>query len=207
MRGREWISVMSEDDVGDLTELRRDAFGDPASFPGRSIESLYLICTHGRHDRCCSVRGNPVARTLCARYGESAWECSHIGGDRFAANVVCLPRGAYFGRIDAHGAGALVDSYGDGTLDLDSFRGWSSLPFAVQAGEIATRRNLGLDKIDDLTTESWSKTSETEVSIAMTTEPFGDLNVTVTLGRSEESYYLTCKAAQPGRPPLFVTSS
>ena len=65
----------------------------------------------------------------------------------------------------------------------------------------------GLDKIDDVRTESWRKTKDTEISIRMATDLYGELNVTVTLGRSEESYYLTCKAAQPDRPPLFVTSS
>lgn len=206
-RKARWIASMTTDDVGDLTKLGRDAFDDAAAFPGQQIDSLYLVCTHGRHDRCCSVRGNPVARSLCAAYGDSAWECSHIGGDRFAANVVCLPEGAYFGRVDGHRAEELIASYEAGTLDLECFRGWSSLPFAVQAGEIATRQNLGLDKIDAIEPVSWAKPTDTEVVIRMATELYGDLDVTVTLERSEKAYYLTCKAAQPDRPPLFVTSS
>ena len=206
-RDNQWIKVCTQDDLDELVTLGRDAFEGGESFPGEEIDSLYLVCTHGRHDRCCSVRGNPVARTLCATFGERAWECSHIGGDRFAANVVCLPKGAYFGRVEAHGADEMINEFEDGILDLERFRGWSSLPFAVQAGEIATRRNLMLDKIGDVKAETWSKTSDTEVSIQMTTELYGQLDVTVTLERSAESYYLTCKAEQPDRPPLFVTSS
>jgi hypothetical protein len=206
-RDRRWIRSMTTDDLGALSELGRDSFEDGDLFPGEPIDSLYLVCTHGRHDRCCSVRGNPVARSLCAEYGDAAWECSHIGGDRFAANVVCLPDGAYFGRVDGHRATELIESYESGTLDLECFRGWSSLPFAVQAGEIATRRNLGLDKIDDIRPVTWSKPKDTEVAIRMATKLYGDLDVTVTLDRSEEEYFLTCKAEERGRPPLFVTSS
>ena len=64
-----------------------------------------------------------------------------------------------------------------------------------------------LDKIDDVRAESWIKTKDTEVSIRMVTELYGELNVTVSLERSQDSYFLTCKAEQPDRPPLFVTSS
>lgn len=198
---------MTTDELSEVTALDKDAMNADEGIPGERIDSLYLVCTHGRHDRCCSVRGNPVARALCAEYGEAAWECSHIGGDRFAANVVCLPKGAYFGRVPATGANSLIEDYRRGVLDLDRFRGWSALPFAVQAAEIETRRNLRLDKIEDITTDSWRKTKDTEVEVHMTTEGYGPLKVTVTLGRHDDAYYLTCKAEQPARPPLFVTSS
>jgi len=202
-RGNEWVRALSTDDLGDLTDVGRKAFSSGEGLPGERIGGLYLVCTHGRHDRCCSVRGNPVARALCGKFGDRAWECSHIGGDRFAANIVCLPHGAYFGRVTATAADDLTERYADGVLDLERFRGWSTLPFAAQAAEIATRRKLGLDRIADLVTEKWEKTRDTEVSVLMATENFGPLEVTVTIGRSEEAYYLTCRAEQPGKPPLF----
>ena len=202
-RGNEWIVASSTEDLGAITGLGREAFGGGGRFPGARREGLYLVCTHGRHDRCCSIRGNPVARALCAKFGDRAWECSHIGGDRFAANIVCLPSGAYFGRVNAADAEVLTNDYASGVLDLERFRGWSSLPFAAQAAEIATRRNLGLDRIEDVTTRSWHKTRDTEVAVQIETKSFGAIDVTVTIGRTEDEYYLTCKAEQPGRPPLF----
>lgn len=202
-RGNEWVASLSTDDLGVITRQGREAFANGGDFPGPRVDPLYLICTHGRHDRCCSVRGNPVARAMCASHGDRAWECSHIGGDRFAANVVCLPHGAYFGRVTATGAAGLTERYAAGVLDLERFRGWSSLPFAVQAAEIATRRSLGLERIRDLVPEEWEKTGETEVKVRMSTESLGPLDVTVTIGRGEDAYYLTCKAQQPGKAPLF----
>ena len=205
--GKQWLYSTSTDELDALKAVDRAAFGSGTGIPGTRVDGIYLVCTHGRHDRCCSVRGNPVARALCAKYGDTAWECSHIGGDRFAANIVCLPRGAYFGRVASADAERLTEDYARGVLDLECFRGWSSLPFAAQAAEIATRKNLGLPGVDDVVTESWEKTRDTEVAVQMTTKQFGPMNVTVSISRSEDSYYLTCKATQPGRPPLFEVTS
>ncbi|WP_218926810.1 sucrase ferredoxin, partial [Priestia megaterium] len=70
---------------------------------------VILVCAHGRHDPCCAVRGLPVGRALGERWPEQVWECSHIGGDRFAANVVVAPDGVYYGGLDAKSAVATVE--------------------------------------------------------------------------------------------------
>ena len=64
-------------------------------------ESLILVCTNGRHDQCCANLGRPLVRALRdSPWADRVWECSHIGGDRFAANVVVLPDSLYFGRVE-----------------------------------------------------------------------------------------------------------
>ena len=83
----------------DLAPLQK---GNPIVGATTRTEPLFLVCTHGRHDACCSIRGNPVSRLACAVPGMEAWECSHIGGDRFAANLVCFPHGIYYGRVALH---------------------------------------------------------------------------------------------------------
>jgi hypothetical protein len=48
-----------------ITELLRLTWpdgGDWQPYDG----PLYLVCTHGRHDRCCALRGRPVAKALAA---------------------------------------------------------------------------------------------------------------------------------------------
>ncbi|MFN8167664.1 MAG: sucrase ferredoxin [Candidatus Nanopelagicales bacterium] len=55
----------------------------------------YLVCTHGRHDTCCALEGRPLARELALRSPDNVWECSHLGGDRFAANLLVLPTTAW----------------------------------------------------------------------------------------------------------------
>lgn len=199
-----WLVSLSADDVDPILSIDRAAF-KAGDVPGERTDGVYLVCTHGRHDRCCSVRGNPVARALCARYSDTAWECSHIGGDRFAANVVCLPRGGYFGRVPAAAAARLTEDYDNGVLDLDLFRGWSFHPFAVQAAEITLRRNLGLNRVDDVVTESWTRPKGGVVTARMRTRSSGTIDAVVSVRKSDDEYYLTCRAEQPGRPPLFET--
>ena len=200
-----WLTSLTADDVDAILAVDRDGF-KAGDVPGERIESAYLVCTHGRHDRCCSVRGNPVARALCARYGDTAWECSHIGGDRFAANIVCLPHGAFFGRVASVDAERLTENFAQGVLDLESFRGWSFYPFAVQAAEIAVRRELGLDRIDDVALETWTRPEDGKVTVRLMATDRGAIDATVTISPSEDEFFLTCRAEQVGRPPLFETA-
>ena len=53
---------------------------------------MWLVCTNGKRDACCARDGLPVARALAALRPDEAWECSHLGGHRFAANVALAPR-------------------------------------------------------------------------------------------------------------------
>lgn len=111
---------------------------------------LYLVCTHGKHDPCCAERGRPVAKALAGIHPEATWECSHLGGDRFAGNLLCLPQGLYYGRLTPDSAVRVAHEHAAGRLDLESLRGRTAYPFAVQAAEIYLRRAkqvLGLDDV------------------------------------------------------------
>ena len=111
---------------------------------------MYCVCTHGRHDACCAERGRPVAGALTATHPVETWEVSHIGGDRFAGNVLVLPEGLYYGHVDPAGVEALVSLHAEGRLDLHRLRGRSSFPMPVQYAEVALRRHLDEDRLDAL---------------------------------------------------------
>lgn len=123
----------------DLTGLRHGAV--PAALTPDG-DPLLLVCTHGRHDACCAERGRPLAEAMRAAAPELVWEVSHIGGDRFAPNVLVLPDGLYYGGLDPARAAAFVADHRAGLLDLDHLRGRSAYGFAVQAAEIHLRRHL-----------------------------------------------------------------
>ena len=115
-------------------------------------DPLVLVCTNGRHDACCATFGRPLARDLrqsAAR--DDVWECSHIGGDRFAGNLVILPEGLYFGRCDGASAQRVIEDYRRGAIHLDNYRGRSVLGFYEQAAEFFVRRELGLTAIGAVT--------------------------------------------------------
>jgi hypothetical protein len=122
---------------------------DPGSEWTPHAEPLVLVCTNGKHDICCATFGRPLVRALrSCRYAAAVWECTHIGGDRFAGNVVILPAGLYYGRCDPEDAIAAVDAYQQGQILLDHYRGRCTLRFMQQAAEYFARRQLGLTAID-----------------------------------------------------------
>jgi hypothetical protein len=118
---------------------------EPAGHP------LLIVCTHGKHDRCCARYGRPLYKALEEQAEDDwVWQSSHVGGDRFAGNVVVLPEGLYFGRVDSEHAWSLFDEYLAGRIDLDRYRGRSIHSFSEQAAEIAIRRMTGLRGLGDL---------------------------------------------------------
>lgn len=114
---------------------------EPSGLRGRSPEpELLLICTHGRHDVCCASRGRPVAAALSQRWPEATWECSHTGGDRFAANVIALPDGACYGGLDPDVAVPVLERHFAGGPDTAYLRGCTGHSPAEQAAVVATHR-------------------------------------------------------------------
>ena len=107
-----------------LDRIEDAAYLDPrerAFFAGdRAGAPLFVVCTHGKHDPCCARYGRPLFEALSEQVGaESAWQCTHVGGDRFAANAVCLPHGVYYGRVerdDVEAAAQRVEARG---LEVD----------------------------------------------------------------------------------------
>ena len=139
--------------VGAVRRRRRAAGGsisigpagrfDPAT--GRSgtdddTAPLYAVCAHGTHDVCCAIRGRPVAAALDRVRPGQVWECSHVGGDRFAANVLVLPSGVLYGRVVASAAAALVEAADRGGVLDQHLRGRVGFAPDVQAAMALAHR-------------------------------------------------------------------
>ena len=117
----------------------------------RLARPLLLVCTHGKHDRCCARYGRPLYKALEEQAEDDwVWQASHLGGDRFAGNVVFLPEGLYFGRVAPADAWSVLDEYLAGRIELDHYRGRSAHTFAEQTAEVAVRRATGLRGLEDL---------------------------------------------------------
>jgi hypothetical protein len=159
------------------------------------------VCTHGRHDACCSLRGNPVSRTICAALSGRAWESAHIGGDRFAANVVCLPHGVYYGRVVEDEVVRLAHELDGGRLDLTHYRGRSCHPFPVQAAEFFVRRETDALDVGDVVLET---STRTDLELSATFSVSGHhVTASVAITSDVDAYLLTCKATTRRRPPRF----
>jgi hypothetical protein len=134
------------DDLEALSAVDLAGGGEPVD------TSLVLVCAHGSRDRCCSLRGTAVFGALAGRLGEEElWISSHLGGHRFAANVVVLPAALQFGRVTPEEAPYVVARALGGRIELDRYRGRTSYDARAQAGERVVRSTAGLDGLDDLT--------------------------------------------------------
>lgn len=188
----------------DADLLGVDLVPEPAAL---TPDPVYLVCTNGRHDVCCALRGRPVAAALAALRPEQTWECSHVGGDRFAANLVLLPHGLYVGHVDPGSAAGVVLAYESGRVVPALLRGRSALPAPVQAAQHYARDALGVDEVDALPAlGSWAVSArEWEVHLA---GPGGrSVVVIVRAVESAEPAWLTCRATRPGHAHTWVLVS
>jgi hypothetical protein len=121
--------------------------GDRRYAANRHTQPLLLVCTNGRRDLCCSRYGVPVLNTLAEALQDSpapvVWHSSHVGGHRFAANLICLPHGLLYGRVGAQTAALILAAYQRGEVYLPNLRGRAGYPQPVQAAEIYLRECSG----------------------------------------------------------------
>ena len=152
---RPWVESATLGAPSDVLTLDLAALGRgfSAGLPAYG-GAVFAVCTHGRHDACCAELGRPVVLAMAEAYPEETWECSHIGGDRFAGNMLVLPHGLYYGRLDPSAALTVAQAHLAGRLDLDRLRGRSCSPMPAQAAEIALRRSLDIVGLDDVWLES-----------------------------------------------------
>ncbi|MFC6881837.1 MULTISPECIES: sucrase ferredoxin [Actinomadura] len=148
-------------DLAAVAAGRRPGFGEPVDGP------VLLVCTHGRRNACCARTGAPLARTLAGRFDPFVWETTHVGGDRFAANLVCLPHGLYYGDLGKAEAVRAVEAYLRGEVVLDRLRGRAGLPEPAQAAEHFARERTGALGIGAVTVESVTGSAPFEAVVSV----------------------------------------
>lgn len=197
-----WLERTRLDSARDLLalDLRPLSEGSSVGLTPTS-EPLFLVCTHGRHDVCCAEKGRPIAAALSVQEPEATWEVSHIGGDRFAGNLLVLPEGLYYGRLDPAQVVAVAAQHRAGTLSLPHLRGRSCYPFDVQAADWYLRGHLDAQGLRDLTWLSRVHTDD------LTTVEFEDPNQarwSVVVRRTEGPLAkLTCSSDGESLTPHF----
>ena len=176
-----------------------DVLADPGA-GAPSPDPLLLVCTHGRHDTCCAVRGRPLAAAVGAVAPDAVWETSHLGGCRFAAAMVLLPHGFVLGDVPAAEGAGVAAGYAAGVLPPRWVRGRSSLAPAVQAAQHHARVATGAHGVDALVPTSVAATGPELWRVA-----FADPEVTVLLRerRVTVDRPLTCAATASGWLRLF----
>jgi hypothetical protein len=193
--GRQAVRWGQYDDIAELSDVPLDgSAGDPDG------ADLYLVCTHGKHDPCCALRGRPVAAALARERPGQVWECSHIGGERFAANVLLLPSGLVYGRVLPFAAPEFIAAHEAGEVLGALLRGRVGLPPVAQAALAFGYEQLAVRNRDALRVVHIGATKNDRAQIELA-GPHGRIRVTVRVERVRASG-LTCAN---DRENLFLT--
>lgn len=92
----------------------------------------FFVCTHGRHDLCCAKYGQIIYQKLRDEILQrelslDVWEASHLGGHRFAANVMHFPGVHSHGHLTEDMVPAFLDAWEVRTIHAPTYRGCSYL--------------------------------------------------------------------------------
>ncbi|MBL8155711.1 MAG: hypothetical protein JNM70_16125 [Anaerolineae bacterium] len=137
-----------------LYHFRLDSYDDLLSYDLAAIaadrseytlsdQKLFLVCTNGKRDVCCAKHGLPLVQAMSQIAPEAVWQTTHIGGHRFAATLVCLPEGVYYGRVPTERSAALIQAHQRGEMLLDYSRGWCVYDAPTQAADHFLRQETG----------------------------------------------------------------
>jgi len=155
--GRRWQERLTLDRLSDLAAVDLEAIASGAGGLGEPVDGpVFLVCTHGAKDRCCALLGRPVASAVRAAAPDgSVWECTHLGGDRFAGNVLVLPDGQMYGQVEPRTVPDLVSATLAGQVLPAHLRGRTAGTPPEQAAEIEVRRRTGLLGLDEVLATGW----------------------------------------------------
>ena len=121
----------------------------PGRNGGGSLDTpLVLVCTHAKRDKCCAVKGRPLAAELVEDYPDMVWETSHTKGHRFAPSVMLMPWAYSFGRMNKEAAAQMIAA-AQGKYFYPVNRGRGIFGPRGQVAELAVAREL-IDASEDL---------------------------------------------------------
>jgi Sucrase/ferredoxin-like len=143
------MTTVAVEEPARLGDLPLPGLDDP--LPGEPVTGpLLLICTHGERDPCCGIDGRDLARVLNRR---DVYECSHLGGHRFAPTALVLPTGYVYGRLNARSAWAVLRAAARNEVVTDGCRGRCTWSPRGQVAELAVRNATGSRSPDALTVQ------------------------------------------------------
>ena len=202
-----WFRTLELAAYGDLVDLDVvGAFGSGRPAGELLAHPLFLVCTHGKRDPCCARRGRPLYEGLREAADEDwVWQSTHVGGDRFAGNVVCLPEGIYYGRVTRLGALTVLEEHLAGRIDLEHYRGRCCYSFPVQAAEREVRARADLRELDGIRVESVTRVADGVWRVRLDAAGTRyEVDVSTEQG---ELTQLTCAAVSPKSARRFVVRS
>ena len=116
------------------------------SLKAKNIEKDHiLVCTHGRHDKCCAKFGKELADNLRNHLKDQEeniklFDSSHLGGHRFAPIIIDFPTGRAYGQLTTKQIPDYLESRKQGMVYAPAYRGSVFLPELLQVAEAYVQR-------------------------------------------------------------------
>jgi hypothetical protein len=202
------FSVYEELMKFDLTALATGASLDGSV---RLDTPLYLVCTHGKRDKCCAKFGYALYKSLheMAEHdggGGRVWQSSHVGGDRFAANLVCFPHGLFYAHVLEDAGRRIIEDYERRQLTLDGYRGRACYSYPVQAAEFFIRTETGIRAFDGLRYRRHERTGDRSWRVVFAeTGTGGKIHEAHIAARPSEFHnYITCHSIDERQVVQYV---
>lgn len=200
IRARERNPFIVRFELDDYEKLRERYLDVAAVAAGEKTEGgelvtdpLYLVCTHGKRDKCCAKFGFPIYKSLREARDGQVWQSSHVGGDRFAANLLCFPHGLFYAHVTDESAQGVVSRYEQEQLVLEKFRGRACYPYPVQSADFFIRRETGRTGIDELRALSSERVEDDAWRVRFGTPDAREIHEAVIRRRlSDFSNFITC---------------
>ncbi|KAF9223129.1 hypothetical protein BS17DRAFT_734723 [Gyrodon lividus] len=126
-RGKLELPEVSLANVGEVGRLLRDHVEPPpaeSSLEATSSDDIHMyVCTHGSEDCRCGDTGGAVARAIRHELYRRTQinpsdpssriklaEVAHVGGHKYAANVLVYPHGEWLGKVEPENVPEILDA-------------------------------------------------------------------------------------------------
>lgn len=175
-------------DFLEAVDLGGLAAGDMPEGARKLSQPRYFVCTNGQRDVCCARFGLPAYAEMRERLNGRVWQVSHLGGHRFAPNVLVLPDATLYGRVGPTDVGAFVELVESGEVPLTHLRGRTAFAKHVQAaaGFCGGGELVDVDGDDAAATVTFRQGSR-EVTVAV--QRSGPVEVLTSCGKVPEPVY------------------
>ena len=119
-----------EKDIPKLMKALGSKSSDESSLSKNALRNDYVfVCCHSSRDLRCGTTGHQIFNLLSTSpelpSDVQVMKISHIGGHKFAGNVICFPSGIWYGGLGSHNIHELIQALKRKTVLEPNFRGYT----------------------------------------------------------------------------------